>query len=92
MIYFRNDVKDVTKEYGTHNIHLLESQFLLWKSLVSWDSEEARLMIEKLGCLCRELQLENELELVWLEELKEFVEYFSDYKKRRFEKRRKAVL
>ncbi|KAJ5202367.1 Tetratricopeptide-like helical [Penicillium cf. viridicatum] len=83
VIYFRKDVKRVTKEHGTHNIHLLESQFLLWKSLMSWEwEEEAHLLFENIGRLRRELRVENEVWPAWLERLNHFVDDFEDYKKR----------
>ncbi|KGO66577.1 Tetratricopeptide-like helical [Penicillium italicum] len=80
VIYFRDDSKDVSKKYGTQNVHFLESQYLLWRSLAaSGREEEAQVMFEKLRNLCRELQLENEVWPRWLAELNEFVEDCLDF-------------
>lgn len=74
LIYFRNDLKDVTKEHGTHNIHFLESQFVLMKLLTSWKlGDEARALGSSIVRLRRELKVENEVWPAWLEDLNSFV-------------------
>ncbi|KGO37546.1 Tetratricopeptide-like helical [Penicillium expansum] len=76
LIYFRNDVKDVSEKHGTHNIHLLESQYLLWRSLMTLDRrKEARVLFEKIAHLRRELQIENEVWPAWLAKLNELVDF-----------------
>ncbi|KAJ5962439.1 Tetratricopeptide-like helical [Penicillium viridicatum] len=86
LIYFRNDLKDVTKEHGTHNIHFLESQFMLLQSLMSCKLEdEATLLANNIARLRRELKVENEVSPAWLETLNCFVDNFEDSKKRQSE-------
>ncbi|CAI7627370.1 unnamed protein product [Penicillium glandicola] len=84
--YFQNDVKDVSKKYGTHNIHFLESQFLLWKSLLCWDWIRARSMTEELTRLSREFEPEDEVGRVWFDDLKEGLDHFSNDKNWPFRK------
>ncbi|CAI7575759.1 unnamed protein product [Penicillium viridicatum] len=86
LIYFRNDLKDVTKERGPHNIHFLESQFLLLQSLMSCKlQDEAMVLANKIARLRRELKVENAAWPAWLERLNCFVDDFEDSKKRQSE-------
>lgn len=82
LIYFRNDLKDVTKEHGTHNIQFLESQFVLMKLLASWKlGDEARELGNNIVRLRRELKVENEVWPAWLEDLNSSVGEYEDRKK-----------
>lgn len=83
LIYFRNDMKDVAEEHGTHNIHFLESQFLLLKLLMTWKlDDEGRLLADSIARLRRELKVQHEVWPVWLERLNALMDNQEDLLKR----------